>query len=413
MQATLEVHHSAPTTARAELAPVFVAVDGLAGSAGAPTAAHVEALLRERFPRRAPAVAVTAWDGGEVVVRPPGADALEEMSPIAPSLTGGGIEAHVSGLAAVLREGVRLEAAAIALVAAERHDEQVDWLGTLLAPVLEEGVDFVSPAYLRHKADAAINTGIVYPLTRTLYGRALRQPLGGEAAVSLALARRLLDASDWQRDPASAGSDAWLVARVLASQASVAQAWLGAWPRPARRSEEVSDTLSRVLGMVFLEMDRHADRWQRVSIGGPVRSCGAAGLLEGGPGPPVARFVSAFQLGERELSPIWGQVLPPATRVALHRAAALSVDRFGIDDVTWARVVYDFAVAHFTRLVERRQLLLSLTPLYLGWVASFANETRTLDAAATEARVERLCAAFEREKPYLISRWRWSDSFNP
>jgi hypothetical protein len=54
-----------------------------------------------------------------------------------------------------------------------------------------------------------------------------------------------------------------------------------------------------------------------------------------------------------------------------------------------------------------------MTPLYLGWVASFTNETRALDAAATEARVEELCAAFEREKPYLISRWRWPDGFSP
>ncbi len=411
MQATLEARPLPPATADTALAPVLVAVDGLSTSAAAPAAARVEALLRERFPQRAATVVVTAWEAGDVVVRPP--EALAGSAPPAPPLTGGGVEAHVSGLAAVLREGVRVQAAAVALLGAEPHDDATDWLGTFLAPVLDGGFDFVSPAYLRHKADAAINTGIVYPLTRTLYGRRLRQPLGGEAAVSLALSRRLLDATDWRRDPASAGSDAWLIARVLTGDARVCQAWLGARPRTEAQPEDVSQTLARVLGMVFREMQRHADRWQRVSASVALPSFGAAGLLEGGPQPPVERFVATFQLGERELAPIWGQVLPPATSVALHRAAALSVDHFRIDDVTWARIVYDFAVAHYARLVERRQLLLSMTPLYLGWVASFANETRALDAAATEARVEQLCTTFEREKRYLISRWRWPDGFNP
>jgi len=27
--------------------------------------------------------------------------------------------------------------------------------------------------------------------------------------------------------------------------------------------------------------------------------------------------------------------------------------------------------------------------------------------------LERLCTAFENGKPYLLSRWRWPDRFNP
>jgi hypothetical protein len=33
------------------------------------------------------------------------------------------------------------------------------------------------------------------------------------------------------------------------------------------------------------------------------------------------------------------------------------------------------------------------------------------DAAAGDARLERLCLAFEAEKPYLIARWRWPERF--
>jgi hypothetical protein len=38
---------------------------------------------------------------------------------------------------------------------------------------------------------------------------------------------------------------------------------------------------------------------------------------------------------------------------------------------------------------------------------------RDAGCAEVEARLERLAAAYEGMKPYLISRWRWPDRFNP
>ena len=51
----------------------------------------------------------------------------------------------------------------------------------------------------------------------------------------------------------------------------------------------------------------------------------------------------------------------------------------------------------------------ALVPLYLGWLASFVQQTRDQTADAAEQRVERLCLAFEAQKPYLIARWRWPE----
>jgi hypothetical protein len=48
-------------------------------------------------------------------------------------------------------------------------------------------------------------------------------------------------------------------------------------------------------------------------------------------------------------------------------------------------------------------------PLYLGWLASFILQVRDLDAGGVDQRVEDLALAFEAQKPYLISRWRWPE----
>jgi glucosylglycerate synthase len=252
----------------------------------------------------------------------------------------------------------------------------------------------------------------VAPLIRTLYGQALRQPLGTEASLSAGLARRLLADEDWRRRPAEAGSDAWLIAKVLGEGARVTQAWLGAWPRPSTGPEDLGETLVRALGMVFGEMERTAARWQRTGASRPVPIPGADGYEPGGERLEPARLLEAFSLGLKDLLPIWSLVLPPETLLALQRHGARPGPG-GLPDEVWARVVFDFAVAHMTRIVERRQLLRSLAPLYLGWLAGLAQAAETLDDAAFEARVEAMAVSFEREKRYLVARWRWPDEFNP
>lgn len=42
-------------------------------------------------------------------------------------------------------------------------------------PVLNSGYDYVSPYYHRHKYDGTITNTIVYPITRALYGKRIRQ----------------------------------------------------------------------------------------------------------------------------------------------------------------------------------------------------------------------------------------------
>ena len=394
---------------------ILVAVQGQPEQALATGRALAER-LHARFAPLEPVVLVGSQRGGVVTLVPPEPEAMRPPGPpagLTPAASQGAIPASASPLGPLLREGVARGALALAIVAAEAHDPAIDWLERLLSPVVEGGFDFVCPAYLRHRTDGAINTGIVAPLIRTLYGQRLRQPLGIEAALSPTLARRLLDDEDWRRRPAEAGSDAWLLAKVLGSGARVAQAWLGAWPRPSSGPEDLGEVLIRALGLVFGEMERSAAQWQRTGPSRPVPTFGSGGFEPGGERPDPARLFEAFTRGLRDLLPVWSLVLPPATLLELQRHAARPIEAGGLPDELWARAIFDFSVAHLTRRVERRQLLRSLAPLYLGWLAGLARDAVTLDEPGFEARVEATASAFEREKRYLIARWRWPDEFNP
>jgi hypothetical protein len=56
--------------------------------------------------------------------------------------------------------------------------------------------------------------------------------------------------------------------------------------------------------------------------------------------------------------------------------------------------------------VHRDHLLRSLTPLYLGRTAAFVLATRGAGVAATQAYLEAVAVAFERQKAYLVEHWR-------
>jgi glucosylglycerate synthase len=121
------------------------------------------------------------------------------------------------------------------------------------------------------------------------------------------------------------------------------------------------------------------------------------------------KLIESYRLGYRELRDIWTWVLPPRTILDLRRLMNGPAASFRLDDSLWATIVYDFALGYRLRVIAREHLLRSLVPLYLAWLASFIVEIRDRGEEDVEQRLERLCAAFEEQKPYLISKWRWPE----
>jgi len=154
------------------------------------------------------------------------------------------------------------------------------------------------------------------------------------------------------------------------------------------------------------------DVWQRVRGSVPVPLIGdpPAVVLET-PQVNVEGLIESFRLGYRELRDIWTWTMPPKSIVDLRRLLDVPPQRFRLDDDLWARIVYDFALGYRLRVLPRDHLLRSLTPLYLGWLASMILQVRDVPPEGADARIEQLALAFEAEKPYLVSRWRWPERF--
>jgi glycosyltransferase involved in cell wall biosynthesis len=95
-----------------------------------------------------------------------------------------GIPGKGSAFRTIFEIADALEVKACAVVDSDLRSITPEWIELLIKPVLEQGYDYVSPLYHRHKYDGTITNSIVYPLTRALYGKRVRQPIGGDFGFS-------------------------------------------------------------------------------------------------------------------------------------------------------------------------------------------------------------------------------------
>ncbi len=335
-------------------------------------------------------------------------------TPIAPahrlSVPYHGIPGKGSAFRLVFQMAAMLEAKACAVVDSDLRSITPEWIDLLLRPILSGNFDFVAPYYHRHKYDGTITNSIVYPLTRSLYGMRVRQPIGGEFGISARLVARYLARDDWETDVARYGIDIWMTTIAIAEGFRVCQSFLGAKLHDAKDpSSDLSAMLQQVVGSVFLLMKEYENIWRERSGSEPVSLFGFrydVGLDS--IDVNVERMVNDFCRGCQDLGEIWSMALQPATYAQLRELANTACKEsrtFHIEDELWARVILDFACAYQKHPLSSRQLLQSLTPLYLGRVASFVRQTESVSSTRVEEDIEKLCLTFEALKPYLVNQW--------
>jgi glucosylglycerate synthase len=319
-----------------------------------------------------------------------------------------GIPGKGSAFRTIFAVAERLGAKACAVVDSDLRSITPEWIELLLGPVLGHGFDYVSPLYLRHKYDGTITNSIVYPLTRSLYGKEVRQPIGGDFGFSGRLASHYLTKPVWESNVARFGIDIWMTTTAIADGFRVCQAFLGAKLHDAKDpGSDLAGMLVQVVSSVFDLMERNEARWSQVQ---GAESVPLFGFPHGVGLDPVnvnvERMLGIFRQGARDLREIWERAMAPETHA---RAGALAVGApspFRFPDALWVRVVHDFAVAYHRRVLPGDQLLRSLVPLYLGRTASFVLQTADCGAEEVETIIAGLADEYLAQKGYLLERWR-------
>ncbi len=277
---------------------------------------------------------------------------------------------------------------------------------------LQAGADVAMPHYRISTDDGLVTSALLYPLTRALYAD-IRFPLPLDLGLSSRMLQRLAGAAN-RVTPQPEASLIWPVAEASVAGFTVRQVEGGERLLPQPTESDLNVLFPAVTGSLFADLENKASFWQRARALPAARVAvrGSGGASPYGANDELQQLVENYRAAFNNLREIWSLVLPPQSLLALKKLSTSSPENFSFAPALWARTVYDFALAFHLRTLNRGHLLGSFTPLYLAWVGSFLRTSESGETAGTDL-LELTAHAFEQEKPYLVSRWRWPDRFNP
>ncbi len=320
-----------------------------------------------------------------------------------PGVTGKGN--NLKNLFRLVRE---LGAKAAVVVDADLRSITPRWIKSLGEPLFDD-FGYVAPLYLRHKYDGTVTNTIAYPLTRCLYGRRVRQPIGGDFGFSGELARHFLENVTWDEDVAHFGIDLWMTTLAMVHRQPITQAFLERPKihRPKDPAAELGGMFRQVVGTAFRLMEAYAPFWRGVRWSRPTAIYGF------GPGdaepPPVQvdgeALYRKLREGAESQGAVWREAFSSVTYRKLEEVLDLGSAHFEFPAGLWAQVLFDAAVARRDRILPGDQLLDALAPLYYGQTLSFVRATEGMGLQQAEEYVEGQCQSFEEAKPYLVERW--------
>ena len=355
-------------------------------------------------------------DTPHVAVSTESPDYLEKIILVSPkhklqriSFTYQGTSGKGTAVRALFEVARELEVKAMVMVDSDLRSIVPEWVELLAGPILKGGYDFTAPMYARYKYDGTITNTVTYPLTRALYGARIRQPIGGDFAVSGDLVARYLELDTFDALTARFGIDIWMTHSAINEGFAVCQARLGAKIHDAKDpASDLGPMFRQVVGTLFRLAGHYEDRWLRVRGSHPIPEYGFERVIA----PEEisvnhAKLIDNLENARHAMGHVWAGMLAPEQH---ERVMSLETDgdpaAFGFSAELWIRCLYDTLVAFHRPGADRERLLAALTPLYFGRTAGFISETLDMTTDQAERVIDAQALQFEQLKPYLVSRWR-------
>ncbi len=312
-----------------------------------------------------------------------------------------------TALRSIFEAADRLQVKVCAMVDADLRSITPDWVKYLMDPVLEKGYQFVAPVYIRHKYDGTITNNIVYNLTRALFGKRIRQPIGGDFAISRDVAKFYTEQDVWETDVARYGIDIWMTISAITQGFRICQSNLGAKIHDAKDpGEHLGPMFRQVLSALFSLMENHESYWKGIHGSASVETFGFEGYVEPEPVKvDLEGLIELFKTGYHQFRPLWKDIFSERCFAQISKTAKMGTEDFYLSTNVWGQTLYELAATFHSWSRNRNKLLDLMTPLYFARVASFVKKSWEMSSLEAEALVEEQAIRFEEHKDYLIEVW--------
>lgn len=311
---------------------------------------------------------------------------------------------------AIFEAACQLKVKSVALVDSDLRSITPEWIYQLIMPTLSD-TGLVTPYYNRRKYDGTITNFLCYPVTTALFGKNIRQPIGGDFGLSNRLVEDLLKSPLWELPEVSLfGIDIFETWTALAKGHKIKQAYLGVKDHDAKDPSSMLGSMFRqVMNTMFTCIEVYETEWKDIHGVSDVEVIGKI-EKQNVPDPiqvSLPATIDAFKSNYYKYLPIYHSFLEQELLDEIAQLKELENSDISLASETWAKTVYSF-IAEFHKEPSwgRDDLAKALRVLWIGRVAVFLKETWKQSRDESEERVFEEAKVFEEYKPYLIEKYQ-------
>jgi hypothetical protein len=299
----------------------------------------------------------------------------------------------------MFRKVLELDAKVLICLDADLTSVTPEWVKYFADPILA-GYDMVNPIYSRHKYDGTITNNLCYPVVYGLFCRNVRQPIGGDFAISRRFAEHLIQLP-WHRTTEEYGIDIFMTMNSILGGFDICETGLGA-KRHKPSAPKLGPMFIQVVSTAFLTVLRNIDRWRDLDV---IEQPPLYGLRRMEPAQDLTIDRTAIEKQARDgfsdsQAALEQGLSPELYREFVEVFASKTID---ISAFQWMTAVYD-TIAAFRTAEDRQSLVESIKGLYFGRALSFMNKTWDWGTEEAEEEILKQAELFYKHRDYLIRK---------
>ena len=277
------------------------------------------------------------------------------------------------------------EVLAAMVVDADLKSITPEWVKLLLNPIIEKDYDYCTPLYSRHKYDGTITNNVIYPLVFGLYGKDIRQPIGGDFSFSGELAKYWLK-QKWYDSTGRFGIDNFMTTNAIVGGYKICQVGLGS-KKHKPSAPSLNQMFLEVVDTLFRNLHNHSAYLKGIS---KVDSIPIFGVELAEPqqlGFDKEKIREQVDKELKERQSFYQSILPESLAATIVRS---------MNERNWVKLLLWYAKNYSER--KEIEYLESLRTLYFARVYGFIEETLKMEHSAAEERIKEQATIFFKER---------------
>lgn len=295
---------------------------------------------------------------------------------------------------------------AVVVVDADLKSITPEWIKYLAEPIIKKRFEYVLPRYSRHQFDGTITNHICYPLLYGLLGEDMRQPIGGEFALSPRFIEYCLK-EKWVPTTRQYGIDIFMTFNAIVGKFKICETGLGAKIHKAS-APKLGPMFTQVVTTFFEKILSTKKEWINLPLKRP-KAKPLFGLTKFDPPQELTIDIRYLKQQLRDeysqRKKILKYYLNDYSMTLLSKM--FDEDFYVLYTLEWTQILYQILYIYDKGSHKvKKEIVEALKPIYFARSVTFDYQAWRYNIKYAEEIILEQAKAFASQKPYLIGLYK-------